>query len=251
MDIDDILKDFEESSRTAQTTTTTTTSRTSPSHTSNLYQELLTSMINERMSPELLPYQHSLMSSVLSAMSSQQQYLLESHEYGDLNAGNGAMVSSDFKLLLMIIETDLERLNFIVRMYIRARITKLNKFTIFYINESNQDSGEDEEEGLLSKQEKVYLLRYFLILSQLYNNCFLKKMPQELTFLDDTRGAESMVVAPDIDQPVFIRCVLERPIILDRDGNTEIDLELVKDGVYVVKYSLVKKYIEIGDIVMI
>ena len=36
-----------------------------------------------------------------------------------------------FKLQLMIIETDLERLNYIVRLYIRTRLSKLNKFTIF------------------------------------------------------------------------------------------------------------------------
>lgn len=238
MDIDDILKDFEESSRNEQLNTR------SLSNTTNLYQELLTCMINERMSPELLTYKHELMSSILSAMSDQQQFLLESHEYGDMNSSNG-ILSSDFKLQLMIIETDLERLNFIIRMYIRTRISKLNKFTIFYINENNSN------DQLLSKQEKRYLQKYFQILSQLYNNCFLKKMPQSLTFLDDTRGAESMVVTPDIDQPVFIKCILDRPIILDRDGNTEIDLELVKNGVYVVKYSLVKKYIEIGDIIMI
>ena len=87
-------------------------------------------MINERMAPELLPYKQDLMSTVLTMMSNQQQYLLESHEYGDMN-GDSGVLSGDFKLQLMIIETDLERLNYIVRLYIRTRLSKLNKFTIF------------------------------------------------------------------------------------------------------------------------
>ena len=70
------------------------------------------------------------MSTVLTMMSNQQQYLLESHEYGDMN-GDSGVLSGDFKLQLMIIETDLERLNYIVRLYIRTRLSKLNKFTIF------------------------------------------------------------------------------------------------------------------------
>ena len=72
-----------------------------------------------------------------------------------------------------------------------------------------------------------------------------------LTYLDDTSGGQSMIVEPDSDQPVFIKCTLEVPILLDYDGATEIDLELIKKGVYVVKYSLVKRYIDIGDVVLI
>ena len=49
-----------------------------------------------------------------------------------------------------------------------------------------------------------------------------------LTYLDDTSGGQSMIVEPDLDQPVFIKCTLEVPILLDYDGATEIDLELKK-----------------------
>ncbi|KAL6449670.1 SLD5 DNA replication complex GINS protein SLD5 [Candida maltosa Xu316] len=235
MDIDDILKDFEDSAREEKLNRQSGT---------NLYQELLRAMINERMSPELLPYKHELMTSVLRSISDQQQYLLESHEYGDINSGSGVL-SSDFKLQLMIIETELERLNYIIRLYMRTRLSKLNKFTIFYVRELNED---DE---LLSREEKDYIHKYLHISTQLYNNCFLKKLPPSATLLDDTTGEISMIVTPDVDQPVFIKCVSERPIILDYDGTTELDLELVKDGVYVVKYSLIKRYLEIGDVIMI
>lgn len=236
MDIDDILKEFEESSKDEKISSKTSSI--------NLYQDLLRAMINERMAPELLPYKQDLMSTVLTMMSNQQQYLLESHEYGDMN-GDSGVLSGDFKLQLMIIETDLERLNYIVRLYIRTRLSKLNKFTIFYINESSQN------DNLLSKEERDYIHKYFQILTQLYNNCFLTKLPQMLTYLDDTSGGQSMIVEPDLDQPVFIKCTLEVPILLDYDGATEIDLELIKKGVYVVKYSLVKRYIDIGDVVLI
>ncbi|KAK7681173.1 hypothetical protein QCA50_015788 [Cerrena zonata] len=51
----------------------------------SLSEELVTAMLNERMAPELLPYKHTLMDLVLLQISSQQQYLLDSHEYGDSN----------------------------------------------------------------------------------------------------------------------------------------------------------------------
>lgn len=58
-----------------------------------------------------------------------------------------------------------------------------------------------------------------------------------------------MIVEPGVNQPVFIKVVSKTPItlLLSRDE----DLELERDGIYVVKYRLVKKYIEIGDILLI
>ncbi len=74
-------------------------------------------------------------------------------------------------------------------------------------------------------------------------------MPHFLTLLDDTSGGQSMISVPDINQPVFIKVITKFPIIINLDEDE--DLELVENGIYVVKYSLIKKYIEIGDIVLI
>lgn len=57
-----------------------------------------------------------------------------------------------------------------------------------------------------------------------------------------------MIVAPDIDQFVFVKCLSETPVLLHLEDD---ELELVKNGVYVVKYSSVKQYLEIGDLVLI
>ncbi|CAH2353218.1 DNA replication complex GINS protein Sld5p [[Candida] railenensis] len=239
MDIDDILLDFEKSAAPKR----------SSKIESDLYNRLVTAMVNERMAPDVLPYEHSLLQSVLLMLSQQQQYLLDSHEYGDSNIGSG-IVSSDFKLQLMIVETEIERLNYLVRSYLRVRLAKLDKFNIFYINQVNdsKSNGRDTK-PLLSQEETEYIHKHFKILTQLYNSCFLKKMPHFLTLLDDTSGGQSMVVEPDIDQPVFIKVVSKTPItlLLTQDE----DLELERDGIYVVKYRLVKKYIEIGDILLI
>ncbi|KAI5963948.1 SLD5 [Candida margitis] len=217
MDIDDILREFEESSTNELQAST-----------SNICQELITVVTNERMAPELLPYKASLMNSILTHISNQQQYLLDSHEYGEMNSANG-VISSDFKLQLMIVETDVERLSYIVRLYLRTRLSKINKFTIFYINKSNRE--DDGGGDLLSAEEKEYIHQYYSLLTSLYNNCFLKKLPQILTFLDDSSGGQNMVVAPDLDQFVFVKCTSEASILLHLEDD---ELELVKNGVYVI-----------------
>lgn len=213
----------------------------------NLHQQLSTAMLNERMAPELLPYKHQLMERVIKELLNQQQYLLDSYEYGDSNAEAG-VISSDFKLQLMIVETEIERLSYLVRLYIRTRLAKIDNFTIYYINETAEQAA-GTRNSLLSAQEKDYMHKHFKILTQLYNDSFLKKLPHFLTLLDDTSGGQSMIAAPDLDQPVFIRVQSEEPIELHLGSEGE--LELVKNGVYVVRYRLIKRYLEIGDVVLI
>ncbi|KAM9935233.1 hypothetical protein OXX80_005197 [Metschnikowia pulcherrima] len=230
MEIDDILADFERESRGPTLTP------------EEIQQQLVTAMLNERMAPDLLPYKHELMATVLSRISDQQQFLLDSYEYGDSNAGAG-VIGSDFKLQLMIVETDIERISYLVRLYIRTRLAKIDEFTIHYINRTAVDG-----DALLSAPEKEYMHGHFKILNQLYNNSFLKKFPGFLTLLDDTTGGENMVTAPDLDQPVFIKVVCKDTIMLYMGSD---ELELEKDGIYVVRYRYIQRYVELGDVVLI
>ncbi|KAK6198494.1 DNA replication complex GINS protein SLD5 [Scheffersomyces amazonensis] len=234
IDVNDILEEFETTSRNEISKSL---------YSENLYEELITAMINERMSPELLPYKKELLNQVLRRISNQQQDLLDSHEYGEINAESG-VVSTDFKLQLMIIETDIERFNYLVRLYLRTRLTKLDKYTIHYINETVGNG-----KILLSPEEEEYIDQHFKILTKLYNNCFLKKMPSSLTLLDDTTGGQSMIEIPDTESHVFIKSITKSTIFVTLDDGEELNIE--NEGIYVVKYSSIKRYIEIGDIVLI
>lgn len=227
MEVDDILRDFEaDSAKPAR---------------ANISARLTQAMLNERMAPEILPYEHELMQETLTQIENQQQYLLDCHEYGDSNADLG-LVSGDFKLQLMIIETDIERLNFLVRVYLRARLAKLDDYNLYYINLTL-----DEDNKILSQAELEYLRGHFKILTKLYNNSFLKKMPEFLTLLDDTSGGQSMITAPDTNELVFVR-IGWRDLTV---STLEEDFELVARGIYVVRYSLIARYIQLGDIDLI
>lgn len=235
MEIDDILTEFEAGAR----------SSTSVKY-EDFNKDLVTAMLNERMAPDLLPYKHELMETVLTKLSNQQQYLLDSYEYGDTNVESGVL-RSDFKLQLMIIETEIERLSYLVRLYIRTRLAKIDTFTIYYIKESAEQP--EWTQKLLSEQERTYMHKHFRILTQLYNNSFLKKFPPNLTLLDAQDGAEDMITVPELDQPIFIRVVRKEPIVLNLGSEGELELE--HNGVYVVIYRLIKRYLELGDIELI
>lgn len=242
MEIDDILQEFEDSS--VQQLETGKKSRSIGQK--SIYNGLVTAMVNERMAPELLPYQSELLGEVLEQLSLQQQYLLDYHEYGDLNSDTGVL-GGDFKLQLMIIETEIERLNYLVRLYLRTRLSKIDNFTIFYINKIADETPETKQ--LLSREESDYMHQHFKILTQLYNSCFFKKMPKSLTLLDDESGGQLMITPPDLEQPVFVRYISKRPVSITM-SDSEV-LELVKDGIYVVKYDLIRDYLRLGDVELI
>lgn len=234
MDIDDIIEDFEDSASSKKLSKT------------NLYSEMVQAMVNERMSPEVLPFQHNLLNTLLELLASQQQYLLDSHEYGHMNASTG-VVDNDFKLQLMIMETDIERVNYLIRLYLRTRLSKLDNFTIFYINQMAESEGTDAAK-ILSVQEKQYIQRHLKILTKLYNNCFLAKLPPTLTLLDDESGGLSMVVEPDLDQPVFVQYSAKEPLTV-RLADDEVEFE--HGGIYIVRYSAIREYLRIGDVRLI
>lgn len=236
MEIEDILQDFEKEAVSVKLPKSR-----------DYHSELVTVMLNERMAPDLLQYKHELMAEVLDKIKIQQQYLLDSYEYGDSNAEAGVL-SLDFKLQLMIVETDIERLAYLVKLYIRTRLAKIDEFTIFYINETANDEAKDVNLRLLSSQEMDYMHKHFKILTQLYNNSFLKKLPNFLTLLDDNTGGETMVTEPDLNQPVFIRVICQQTLVVHLAGD---ELILTHNGVYVVRYRLIKKYLELGDVVLI
>ncbi|KAG7191444.1 GINS complex subunit [Scheffersomyces spartinae] len=242
-DINDILEDFESTAKTTPVSV-------------NICNELTTAMINERMAPELLPYNHQLMAKVLLKLSAQQQYLLDAHEYGDANVESG-VISSDFKLQLMIIETDIERVNYLVRLYLRTRISKLDNFSLFYIRKSNieldvdvepetKSTNKNAKPSHLSDEELEYIHNHFRIMSDLFNNSFLKKLPRLLALLDET-SPESMITEPDLNEPVFFRSLSRETIRIDGED----ELDIIHDGVYVARYRLVQSYVHKGDIVLI
>ena len=57
-----------------------------------------------------------------------------------------------------------------------------------------------------------------------------------------------MVQEPNMDHPVFVRVVKDtgRKIIIGNDA-----VKLRKDSIVVIKYSIIVKYVESGDVVFI
>ncbi|KAH3678370.1 hypothetical protein WICMUC_001387 [Wickerhamomyces mucosus] len=224
---DDILADFDNQVNPNNRLTLTKLKRQD-------LQLLQTVWINERMAPELLTYEHELIERILSRLRDQVEFI-------ELNSIDIQNTDKDIKLKLVVIESELGRVNFLLRSYLRTRLSKIDRLTVF-IRTS------DEFIQRLSEEETIYMENHFKSLVQLYNNLFLNTMPEQLQSLDDESGGISMIEQPDWNKPVFIRVVndIKESIIV---GDEEVELE--KEGIYLLRYSAVKNFVHNRDVVLI
>lgn len=214
MDIDDILAEV--------------SGESPPSETRDL-QELTRTWVTERSAPELLPWPSALMERVLGRI--HQQIELVEEQVGNLDP------KTNFRLI--IIQTELERFKFLVRSFLRTRLAKIDKYTLYILNDPAQSAR-------LSPPELQYANSHQALLEGHYRSSFLSHFPISLQRLDDTAGGISMIEQPDNDKAVFVRVLrdVEEPITVE---GTDIDFEMRRGDVYVVRWSAVRDSIMNGD----
>ncbi|KAL9013898.1 MAG: hypothetical protein Q9173_001445 [Seirophora scorigena] len=144
---------------------------------------------------------------------------------------------SNFRLI--IVQTELERFKFLVRSFLRARIAKIDKYALYLLTNPAQSER-------LSPSERRYASSHQALLEAHYRSSFLAQFPASLQRLDDTAGGISMIEQPDVDKAVFLRALrnFEEPIMVE---GTDIDFELKRGDVYVVRWSAVRDLVINGD----
>ncbi|KAI4116409.1 MAG: hypothetical protein LQ345_003176 [Seirophora villosa] len=157
---------------------------------------------------------------------------------------------------LIIVQTELERFKFLVRSFLRARIAKvradpkygrgglpmrlqIDKYALYLLTNPAQSER-------LSPSERRYASSHQALLEAHYRSSFLAQFPASLQRLDDTAGGISMIEQPDVDKAVFLRALrnFEEPIMVE---GTDIDFELKRGDVYVVRWSAVRDLVINGD----
>ena len=231
------------------------------------YQKLITHWKNERMSPELLPYPHHLMTRTLIRIQERIE-LIETLSMGYLEDNQELTVDS--KLPLLCMEAELERLKFLVRSFIRCRLSKIDKYSIYLRQQSElpNNAGLSRLDLLMSKEEVKYHMKHSDILLKLFNNAVLKHLPEELQAVNDTEGSISMIDEPDWNKTVFILVCggvvdesgIDSKLTTDDDGkhcysviieDLNEEIYLLIGAVYVIRYSVIRDLMTEGRVVLI
>ncbi|AMD20943.1 HEL338Wp [Eremothecium sinecaudum] len=225
------------------------------------YQMLITHWRNERMAPELLPYPHLLIGRLLQRLTNQIEHI-ENLSMGFLEEA----AENDAKIPMLCMEAELERLKFVIRSYIRCRLHKIDKYSLYLrqLDQANDRTLSLTE--LLSPQEMVYHDKHSKILLKLFNNSVLRHMPPEMQAIDDTDGSINMIDQPDWSKFVFVLIKGAEPgeedseQVLNDDGkpcysvtipDLNEEVELAVGGIYVMRYNVISGLLRDGKAILV
>jgi len=192
----------------------------------NIIARLKNAWRNERFSPELLPSEQVLIDRVMQSVETQERHIEEQWE----------KASSDdtVRITLGLQQSELDRVRFMLRSYLRTRIQKVEKFCAHYLS--------PEQEERLSPNEHAFATRYRAMVENHYEEAFLKDLPPQFRSLTTVNQEIDMVPKPQEGSHVFCYIHEDLPPI---ELGVEFDpLELKADDTYMTRYELVRDFVE-------
>ncbi|WVW85482.1 hypothetical protein I302_107520 [Kwoniella bestiolae CBS 10118] len=195
----------------------------------NDVKKLGRALMRERGIPDLGGWKGELIDGVFDKLEQQQKMV------NTLRSDPQTSEEEHFKL--MLVQTEMERVKYLVRSYVRTRLHKIERF-------AHHITLTPEMHHLLSGAELSHARRYTDLLHTHFQHSALDSLPEWLRKMDDTYGdGLSMVSKPNRNTPVLIYC---------RKDCGEITLEggeraaLARGTTHLVKYRLVDRWINLG-----
>ncbi|KAI5455303.1 GINS complex subunit [Naganishia albida] len=192
---------------------------------------LLTAWIRERGTPDLMTWHGELVEECLHKLGQQAEML-------DLLRSD-PKTSEEEHFKLIIVQTEMERVKYLVRAYLRCRLAKVEKFAQYITTTP-------EAQRLLSQLELSHAQKYTQLLHTHYTDSVLQSLPEKLRGLEVDFGTQrSMVRKPDKSAPVLIYCKKDLPDIVLSTGERA---GLSAKSMHLVRYDLVERYIADGEV---
>ncbi|WWC63423.1 uncharacterized protein I303_106025 [Kwoniella dejecticola CBS 10117] len=185
--------------------------------------------VRERGTVELGEWQGDLIDAVFDKLEQQQKMV------NTLRSDPQTSEEEHFKL--MLVQTEMERVKFLVRSYVRTRLHKIEKYAHYITLTPNMHH-------LLSGAELSHARRYTELLHTHFQHSVLDSLPEWLRKMDDTYGdGLSMVSKPNRNTPVLIYCKKDCGEITLEGGERA---ALARGTTHLVKYKLVDRWINLG-----
>ncbi|KAH8105258.1 GINS complex Sld5 component [Cristinia sonorae] len=198
------------------------------------FQQLIRHWMNERHAPDILPGQELLLGRLLDHIGKQTNDVRLLREDPDS--------SEDEHFRIMLVQTEVERVKFVIRSYIRTRLHKVEKYARHIMKTP-------ELHQRLSKGEMEHVHRYALIVESHFSNAVLRGLPEEQQSLDENMAfMPPMVPAPDKTIAVFAFARTACPPVHLPDGTT---LEMTKGQIVLTPYHIVEHLLLREDVKLV
>lgn len=197
-------------------------------------QQLIRHWMNERHSPDILPNEGELLAGLLDHIRSQSETVQL------LRTDPSSSEEEHFRI--MLVQTEVERVKFIVRSYLRTRLFKIEKFARYIMTNP-------EVQQRLSESEVEHARRFARLTDQHFYHSVLQSLPDTQQTLDDQPPfVPSMVTEPDKARAVFVLARQDCPPVLLPDGTA---LDMQKGHISLTPYSVVEQLIARGEVELV
>ncbi|KAF9555942.1 Sld5-domain-containing protein [Agrocybe pediades] len=197
-------------------------------------EQLTRHWMNERHAPDILPAQEELLTSLLDHLRRQSDAVQLLRE--------DPSTSEDEHIRIMLVQTEVERVKFIVRSYVRTRLFKIEKYARFITTNA-------EIQTRLTAAELDHASRHAKLTDQHFYLSVLQGLPEKQSHLDDSPlFVPPMISEPDKTRPVFVHALQRCPRIRLPDGAT---LDMEKGHISLMPYAVVEQLVARGEVELI
>lgn len=197
-------------------------------------EQLTRHWMNERHAPDLLPRQEVLLASLLDHIHRQTNIIN--------TLRSDPRSSEDEHLRIMLVQTEIERVKFMVNSYTRTRLFKIEKYARFIVTDEFMQTR-------LTAGELNHATRFAAMTDRHFRMSVLQSLPEPQSHLDDEPiFMPSMITQPDKTKPVFVRARRHCPPIRLKDGTA---LEMSKGHISLLPFDVVEDLILRGDVELV
>jgi len=198
------------------------------------FQQLIRHWMNERHAPDILPAQEELLSSLLDHIRRQSETV-------QLLRGDPSS-SEEEHIRIILAQTEVERVKFVVRSYIRTRLFKIEKYARFIM--TNVDV-----QHRISAAERDHASRHANLTDRHFHLSVLQSLPPAQASLDDEPiFLPPMITAPDRTLPVFVHALVDCPPIRVPDGTT---LKMEKGHISLLPFQIIEQLLTRGEVELV
>ncbi|KAI0643234.1 GINS complex Sld5 component [Trametes meyenii] len=198
------------------------------------FQQLIRHWMNERHAPDILPGQEMLLGRLLDHIRKQ------SNDVELLRADPDSSEEEHFRI--MLVQTEVERVKFVIRSYIRTRLHKIEKYARYI-------SATPEMHGKLSKAELDHARRYGRLVEYHFDQSVLQGLPEQQRSLEEeTAFMPPMIASPDLSRPVFAHALQDCPPMRLPDGTVS---EMQKGQISLLPYGVVEQLLLRGEVELV
>ncbi|KAJ7280309.1 hypothetical protein C8J57DRAFT_1302244 [Mycena rebaudengoi] len=197
-------------------------------------EQLMRHWMNERHAPDILPAQDVLLSSLLDHIRRQSDTI-------QLLRGDPSS-SEEEHIRIMLAQTEVERVKFIVRSYVRTRLFKIENYARYII--ANEDV-----QKRITAAERDYASRHAHLIDRHFYASVLQSLPESQAGLDDIPDfiMPSMITEPETTRAVFAharkRCEAKTP-----EGKI---IDLAQGSLTLLSFAAVADLVASGDVELV